>query len=186
VAGSDPQGPQEFWRAKRRAKRGRSRPRNLRNKAALRGAEGNGNEAAAVLPPAPLNLSIYLPTGSEPGDYEVQVTRGSGQPLLKAQGQARLRDHIAVLDLKLDLQQLQPGLYLFWIRQVGSSWSYYPVFVREPKSIARSAFVAAHKCAGQKLPDVDSCPKLTRQRGFEPHPLSCEGNGLRTSGFDRL
>jgi hypothetical protein len=103
---------------------------DLRNKAALRGAEENRNEAAAVLPPATLGLSIYLPTGSEPGAYEVQVTRGPGQPLLKAHGQARMRDHIAVLELKLDLQELQPGLYLLWIRQVGSSWSYYPVLVR--------------------------------------------------------
>lgn len=103
---------------------------DLRNKGALRGAEGNGNEAAAVLPPAPLELSIYLPTGSEPGDYEVQLTQGPGQPLLKAQGQASLQDHIAVLELKLDLRQLRPGLYLLWIRQGDSSWSYYPVLVR--------------------------------------------------------
>ena len=83
-----------------------------------------------MLPPGRLDLSIYLPTGSEPGNYEVQVTKGPGPPLLKARGQASLRDHIAVLELKLDLQQLQPGLYLFWIRQGSSSWSYYPVLVR--------------------------------------------------------
>jgi len=100
---------------------------DLRNKAALRGAEGNGDEAAAVVPQAALDLSIYLPTGSDPGDYEVQVTQGPGQPLLKAQGQARLRDHIAVLEIRLDLQRLRPGSYLFWIRQGSSSWSYYPV-----------------------------------------------------------
>lgn len=103
---------------------------DLRNEAALRGAGGNGNQEVAVLPASPLDLSIYLPTGSEPGDYEVQVTQGPGQPLLKVQGQANLRDHIAVLELKLDLRQLRPGLYLFWIRQGGSSWSYYSVLVR--------------------------------------------------------
>jgi hypothetical protein len=40
---------------------------DLRNKAALRGSEQNGNKAPSVLPRAPLDLSIYLPTGSEPG-----------------------------------------------------------------------------------------------------------------------
>jgi hypothetical protein len=74
--------------------------------------------------------SIYLPTGSEPGEYEVQVTQGPGQPLLKAQGQARLRDDVAVLEIKLDLEPLRPGLYLFWVRQGSSSWSYYPVLLQ--------------------------------------------------------
>ena len=103
---------------------------DLRNKAARRGAEANGSEAAAVLRPAPLDLTIYLPTGSEPGEYEVQVTQGPGEPLLKAQGQASLRDHIAVLEVKLDLERLRPGSYLFWIRQGSSSWSYYAVLLQ--------------------------------------------------------
>jgi len=103
---------------------------DLRSKAALRGAEQNGNESPVVLPREALALSVYLPTGSEPGDYEVQVTQGPGQPLLKAQGSATLRDHVAVLDVRLDLRRLQPGLYLFWIRQAGTSWSYYPVLVK--------------------------------------------------------
>lgn len=102
---------------------------DLRNKAALRGAGENGNGAPAVLPGAPLDLSIYLPTGSEPGKYEVQVTQGPGEPLLKAQGQARLREHIAVLEVRLDLQQVRSGQYMFWIREGNSSWSYYPILV---------------------------------------------------------
>ena len=103
---------------------------DLRNKAALRGAESGAGQAAAVLPRQPLALSIYLPAGSEPGDYEVQVTQGPGQALLKAEGKATLRDHITVLDVELDVEQLQPGPYLFWIRQSGTSWSYYPVSVK--------------------------------------------------------
>jgi hypothetical protein len=103
---------------------------DLRNKAALRGSETNGKEADAVLPPKAVDLSIYLPTGSEPGEYDVQITQGPGEPLLKAQGQASLRDHITVLEIKLDLDRLRPGAYLFWIRQGESSWSYYPVRVQ--------------------------------------------------------
>lgn len=103
---------------------------DLRNKAALRGNETNENEPPALLPAAALNLSIYLPTGSEPGEYELEVTQGPGEPLLKAQGQANLRDHIAVLEVQLDLHRLHPGPYLFWIREGDSSWSYYPVLVQ--------------------------------------------------------
>jgi len=74
---------------------------DLRNKAALRGAEPNPNESAAVLPREPLALSIYLPTGSEPGDYEVQVTQGPSQPLSKAEGSAISLNHIVVLEVKI-------------------------------------------------------------------------------------
>ena len=85
---------------------------DLRNKAALRGADSTPGQAAAVLPQQPLALSIYLPTGSEPGNYEVQVTQGPGEALLTADGKATLRDHITVLDVKLDAERLQPGPYL--------------------------------------------------------------------------
>jgi hypothetical protein len=103
---------------------------DLRNKGALRGPESGGNESPGALPRAPLALSIYLPTGSEPGDYDVQVTQGPGQALLKTEGKATLRDQITVLDVKLDVQSLQPGPYLLWIRQSGTSWSYYPVMIK--------------------------------------------------------
>ena len=63
---------------------------DLRNKAALRGAEKNGSEAPAVLPEAPLDLSIYLPTGSEPGEYEVQVTQGPRRAVAEGAGTGKL------------------------------------------------------------------------------------------------
>ena len=103
---------------------------DLRDRAALRGSGLDTNHTPSVLPRAALNLSIYLPTGSEPGEYEVQVTRGPGSTLLRAQGRATLQNHIAVLAVSLDLESLTPGSYFFWIRQAGTSWSYYPVVVK--------------------------------------------------------
>ena len=103
---------------------------DLRQSSALRGAEPSVTGVPLTLPRARLALSIYLPTGSEPGDYDVQITEEPGKPLLTVHGVARLENHIAVMTLRLDLERLRPGLYLLGIRQVGTSWSFYPVLVK--------------------------------------------------------
>jgi len=103
---------------------------DLRERAALRGAEANPNRAPIELPRAALALSMYLPTGSEPGKYQVEIVEQPGKPLISAEGVAALRDHIAVLEVKVDLQRLRPGLYLVGIRQGGWSWAYYPVVLK--------------------------------------------------------
>jgi hypothetical protein len=54
-----------------------------------------------------------------------------GKPLISAEGAAALRDHIAVLEVNVDLERLHPGLYLVGIRQAGWSWAYYPVVVKQ-------------------------------------------------------
>jgi len=75
-------------------------------------------------------LSIYLPIGSEPGKYEVELGREAGKPVAKAAGSAVLREHIAVLEVKLNLRQFQPGVYHLGIRQSGWSWTYYRVVLK--------------------------------------------------------
>jgi hypothetical protein len=77
-----------------------------------------------------LALSIYLPIGSEPGKYEVEMGREAGKPLAKAEGSAMLRGHIAVLEVKLNLEPLRAGVYRLGIRQRGWSWTYYRVVLR--------------------------------------------------------
>jgi hypothetical protein len=103
---------------------------DLREKSALRGAEANSSGTPIELPRGALALSIYLPTGSEPGKYEVEILEQLGKPLISAEGTAALRDHIAVLEVKVDLQRLHPGLYLVGIRQAGWSWTYYPLLLK--------------------------------------------------------
>jgi len=66
----------------------------------LRGAEANPSGAPIELPRGALALSVYLPTGSEPGKYHVEIVGEPGKPLIGAEGAARLRDHIAVPEVK--------------------------------------------------------------------------------------
>ena len=103
---------------------------DLRERSALRGAEANPSGAPIELPKGGLAPSIYLPTGSEPGKYQIEVVEQPGKPLISGEGSAALRDQIAVLEVKVDLQRLHPGLYLVGIRQAGWSWAYYPVVLK--------------------------------------------------------
>ncbi len=103
---------------------------DFRYQAPVRGPEQNANKSPVQIPRDRLTLSIYLPVGSEPGHYEVQILQEPGQPLAQAEGSAEFRDHIAVLTVKLDLTRLPPGPYLMEIRQSGLSWSQYPVLLK--------------------------------------------------------
>jgi hypothetical protein len=103
---------------------------DFRYQAPVRGPEQNENKSPVEIPRERLTLSVYLPVGSEPGQYEVQVLQEPGQPLAQAEGSAEFRDHIAVLTVRLDLTRLPPGLYLMEIRQSGLSWSQYPVLLK--------------------------------------------------------
>ena len=103
---------------------------DLRNRSVTRGAEAAPNNAPLELPRGHLALSIYLPIGTEPGEFEVDIIQKPDSPLLTASGSANLRDHITVLEVKLDLTGLAPGLYLLAIREKGWSWNYYPAILR--------------------------------------------------------
>jgi hypothetical protein len=103
---------------------------DLRNRSVLRGTEPNPNVPPIELPKAALALSIYLPTGSEPGKYEVEFVEQPDRQLVRSEGSAALRDHIAVVEVRLNLELLHPGHYLLGIRQAGWDWTYYPAVLK--------------------------------------------------------
>ncbi len=96
----------------------------------MRGTGPNPNVTPVELPRAALALSIYLPTGSEPGRFEVGIAEKSKKLLLTTEGVAAFRDHITVLEVKLDLTGVAAGQYLLAVRQPGADWAYYPVLLR--------------------------------------------------------
>ena len=102
---------------------------DLRGVSLVRGGSTSSN-APLELPRNRLALSIFLPTGTEPGEFDVQVFQQPENPILTASGPAILRDQIAVLDVRLDLSGLTPGTYLLAIRERGWDWNYYRVIVR--------------------------------------------------------
>jgi hypothetical protein len=94
-----------------------------------RGAEQQPAEQPVQLERARLNLTIRLPIGEEPGEYQVALRRGE---LTAVQGRSagKLESQITTLHLQFDCSSLTSGTYVLAIRQDGRAWEEYPALVR--------------------------------------------------------
>jgi hypothetical protein len=101
---------------------------DLRNQSPVRGDQQPApSKDSASLPTRRLELTVYLPIGSEEGGYEMQILREAGTPLVTQKGTAALEDHNVVLRIRADLTGLDSGRYLLRLRRASYSWRYYPV-----------------------------------------------------------
>jgi hypothetical protein len=102
---------------------------DLRNRSPVRGEQEPHPDATVVmsLPIRRLDLSVYLPIGSEEGQYEIQILREAETPLVAVKGSATLKDHNVVLQLRTDLTGLDPGRYRLGLRKANFRWTYYPI-----------------------------------------------------------
>jgi hypothetical protein len=104
---------------------------DLKDRSVTRSAEKQVSKTQPlVLPARRLDLSIYLPIGSEPGHYEVQLLKKIDEPLLNGSGEARIENGTTILRARLDLTGQAAGSFLIGLRQPPSDWTYYPVTVQ--------------------------------------------------------
>jgi hypothetical protein len=94
---------------------------DLRKRGITRGENSTEPEEDLNLPRGRLKLSIYLPFGSEVGQYEVRIS-GRKKQVAAAKGAALMRNHITVLDVNIDTGAIEAGRYQLAIRQVGWGW----------------------------------------------------------------
>ncbi len=101
---------------------------DLRNRSSVRGEQpSTSDEVVATLPTRPLDLSVYLPIGSEAGQYEIQLAREAQTPLVNASGSATLDNRIMVMRSRADLTNVPPGRYLLGVRKGEFRWTSYTV-----------------------------------------------------------
>ena len=86
------------------------------------------------LPPLSLSrgrttLTLLLPTGSEPGPYEVQILDLNLTSRAAAVGAASLQDHVTTLRVSIDSASLL-GQYQLAVRRSGDRWQMFPLLVR--------------------------------------------------------
>jgi len=104
---------------------------DLKDRSVARSAEGQtAKTQPLVLPAKRLDLTIFLPIGSEPGRYEVQFLKKIDEPLLNVAGLAQVEHGTTVLRAKLDLGRQASGSFLVGLRQPPSDWTYYPVTIQ--------------------------------------------------------
>jgi hypothetical protein len=101
---------------------------DLRNRSPIRGdRQPSNSDELTSLPTRRLELSVYLPIGSEEGEYEMQILRNADPPLVTQKGTASLRDQNVVVHIRTDLTGISPGRYLLRLRRANFGWRYYPV-----------------------------------------------------------
>lgn len=83
------------------------------------------------IPRGLLSLSMYLPKGSEPGEYQVALLRSKSDqtPLASASGTARIENGLTVLAISIDCSHIEAGTYVIAFRHDSESWRYTAVAV---------------------------------------------------------
>ena len=102
---------------------------DLRKRGVARG-ETNNQDGDLDLPKGRLKLSIYLPIGSEEGNYEVRILGRQNQVLMTAKGKAQMQGHLNVLMVEADTSAFEAGSHSLAIREVGWGWNRFPLKVR--------------------------------------------------------
>jgi hypothetical protein len=99
---------------------------DLRLRGVTRGVGTKQEEEDLNLSKGRLKLTIYLPIGSEEGDYEARITSRQNQAVT-VKGQAGMKGYINVLTVEVDTSGFPPGKCSLAIRQAGWEWSTCPV-----------------------------------------------------------
>jgi hypothetical protein len=103
---------------------------DLRNYSITRSEQDSFSERPLVLNRARLQVTIYLPVGSEPGRYELQILDGSLQSRFSGEVEATIRDFVTTIQGTFDLRALSPGSYRLAVRRQGDEWQFYPARIQ--------------------------------------------------------
>lgn len=102
---------------------------DLRNRAPVRGEQQPtpSETVVASLEARPLELSVFLPIGSEESSYELQILRPGEAPVFTGTATAVLEGRNVVLRVRADFTGLPSGRYLLGIRKETFQWAYFPI-----------------------------------------------------------
>jgi len=103
---------------------------DLRNRSVPRGTEPNPVEPPLVVSRAAAHWNIFLPFGSDAGQYEIRLLAGSGELLVSTRADAKLTDGVAVILISVDLSSRSPGPCVLRLTRNGSQESSYVVELR--------------------------------------------------------
>ena len=95
---------------------------DLRPYAIMRGEAQTTERPPLQLQRGRIMLRLLLPTGSEPGPYEVEIRDSGAVPRVSARGDADLRNYVTTLDVTMATGSLSPGAYQLAVRHVGDGW----------------------------------------------------------------
>ena len=104
---------------------------NLESQSEQRGAEKQPVGEIQRLPQKRLALSIYLPFGSEAGDYEVRLLNRDTdpEPISTYKGTAQIENGLTILRLTVDLSAVPIGPHVLATKRGTEHWRYFRFIV---------------------------------------------------------
>ena len=103
---------------------------DLRKFTATRSQQTAAETAPVALPSALVDVTLLLPTGSEPGSYDIQLLDADLQSKASAHAAGEIRNYVTTIRATLDLRGVQPGTYQLAVRRAGDDWRLFPARVR--------------------------------------------------------
>lgn len=88
-------------------------------------------DARDELPPVPIpigivELTLLLPVGSEPGQYEIQLLDANLTSRASARGVGERRNYVVTVKATMDTRSIVAGRYQLAVRREGDGWRLYP------------------------------------------------------------
>ena len=102
---------------------------DLRPYAIMRGESQTADRPPLQLPRGRGLLTLFLPAGSEPGPYDVEVRDPDALVKMSARGEARQQNQVTVLAITVSTGSLSPGAYQLAVRRAGDRWQEFPLRV---------------------------------------------------------
>jgi hypothetical protein len=103
---------------------------DLRNRSIARGTEPNPAERPLEIARSVCHMEIYLPLGSEDGDYGIRISGPEEKIVFATKRVAKMQQGITSLSVDVNLSSASPGLYILQLQKVGSGWTSYPLRVK--------------------------------------------------------
>jgi hypothetical protein len=85
---------------------------DVRDQSVARGEIPKPERKYPAIPRGLLNLSIYLPFGSEAGKYRLTIYQDRTKPLPSATGTASIRQGVTLVQIRVDTSRMLPGEHI--------------------------------------------------------------------------
>ena len=103
---------------------------DLRKYSVLRSEQSADTPEPVTLPIGVVEVTLLLPVGSEPGEYEIQVLDSDLKSKAAARSAAEIRDFVTTIRVTLDLRAVPTGAYQLAVRRDGDNWRMFPARVQ--------------------------------------------------------
>jgi hypothetical protein len=102
---------------------------DYRDESPSRSEAGNRSRKTNKLPRRTVAATILMPTGSEPGRYELKLIDRGGRARLYRAAQGAIENLALRIRVDLDLRKIPSGSYWLELRRAGEDWDPHPVSI---------------------------------------------------------